>query len=145
MTSTALVRQQIERFLSTSEPEVLCISGSWGGVGKTYLWDQSLKSIRSRNATGLKRYVYVSLFGIESLIDLKLAMFEASIELTDDQTKSLPKPLSEWARRRHGIAEALPNIGDYLKAAGPLFYSQVKNQIVCIDDIERRSDTLTIK
>ena len=33
--STALVEKEIERFLASPEPEVLCLRGKWG-VGKTY-------------------------------------------------------------------------------------------------------------
>jgi hypothetical protein len=38
MTSTAIVQAEIERFLRSSEPEVLCITGDWG-VGKTYTFE----------------------------------------------------------------------------------------------------------
>jgi hypothetical protein len=33
--STAIVRSEIERFLKSPAPEVLCVSGPWG-VGKTF-------------------------------------------------------------------------------------------------------------
>ena len=37
MTSTDIVRNEINRFLLSTEPEVICITGDWG-VGKTYTW-----------------------------------------------------------------------------------------------------------
>jgi hypothetical protein len=35
--SATLVEKEIERFLASPEPEVLCLRGKWG-VGKTYSW-----------------------------------------------------------------------------------------------------------
>ncbi len=40
--SYAIVRAEIERFLRSPSPEVLCISGRWG-VGKTYSWQTFLR------------------------------------------------------------------------------------------------------
>ncbi len=37
MTSTEAVKNEIERFLKSTDPEVLCITGEWG-VGKTYTY-----------------------------------------------------------------------------------------------------------
>jgi DNA replication protein DnaC len=36
MTTTGLVRDEIDRFLRFEEPEVIAITGEWG-VGKTYM------------------------------------------------------------------------------------------------------------
>jgi Cdc6-like AAA superfamily ATPase len=47
MTPTQAVKNEIERFLRSSEPEVLCITGSWG-VGKTYTWQTILDRVRSK-------------------------------------------------------------------------------------------------
>ena len=47
MTATSAVKGEIERFLKSSEPEVICISGEWG-VGKTYTWQTILDGLRTR-------------------------------------------------------------------------------------------------
>lgn len=144
MTATALVREQIQRFLESEQPEVICISGDWG-VGKTYLWRTSIDAARAAHAVALKRYAYVSLFGIGSLVDLKLALFENSVDLGESASESRTGKWMRWVKQHASFAEALPTVGDYFKAAGPLFFSTVKDQIICIDDIERRSDDLDVK
>lgn len=73
MTSTAIVQEEIERFLRESESEVLCITGNWG-VGKTY--NDEFRSAAEQKEIGLIRYSYVSLFGINSLEAFKQAIFE---------------------------------------------------------------------
>jgi len=41
--SIKLVAQEIRRFIMTSDPEVICVMGKWG-IGKTFAWNQYLKS-----------------------------------------------------------------------------------------------------
>jgi hypothetical protein len=38
--SITFVEKEIRRFLSSDEPEVICVSGQWG-VGKTFAWNRS--------------------------------------------------------------------------------------------------------
>ena len=54
MTSTAVVKSEIERFLKSTDAEVLCISGEWG-VGKTPTWQTILDRLRSKREIGLSR------------------------------------------------------------------------------------------
>src|SRR6266568_459772 len=77
--SIQLIQSEIRRFLSTTEPEVICISGHWG-VGKTFAWTRFLKDAQSQNEIALKRYSYVSLFGVNSLDEFKYSVFENSIQ-----------------------------------------------------------------
>jgi hypothetical protein len=53
--SIQLVENQMLHFLSTTEPEVLCLSGHWG-VGKTYAWNKYTKDALSNDGIALKRY-----------------------------------------------------------------------------------------
>jgi Cdc6-like AAA superfamily ATPase len=73
--SIKLVTDEITKFISREDPEVLCIRGKWG-VGKTYAWKERLREAQQNNNIGLQRYSYVSLFGINSLDELKSAIFE---------------------------------------------------------------------
>ena len=50
-----LVRKEILRFLSTPEPEVICLTGHWG-IGKTYAWTRYLKDCKDAKKIALKRY-----------------------------------------------------------------------------------------
>ena len=80
--SASLVEKEIERFLASPEPEVLCLRGKWG-VGKTYSWEQILRRARDKGAIALNSYAYVSLFGRDSLAQLKYAIFENGMSLAD--------------------------------------------------------------
>ncbi|MEZ9187686.1 P-loop NTPase fold protein [Vibrio splendidus] len=71
--SVANTRKKIEKFLLSEIPEVLVIKGDWG-VGKTFTWKKFFQEIREENHIALEHYSYVSLFGIESLHELKRSM-----------------------------------------------------------------------
>ena len=145
MTSAEAVKNEIERFLRSPEPEVLCITGAWG-VGKTYTWQTVLDRVRAKRATGLSRYSYVSLFGISSLAGMKTAIFENRDFLLPEGSTGLERFLSggnsivKGGKQLVGAAAALPipYLGGALSKAQPLLFSAIRNQIVCVDDLERR-------
>jgi hypothetical protein len=68
--SIDILKAQIWRFLKSDTPEVLAIKGAWG-VGKTYSWNKFLNKANNRNEISLERYSYVSLFGVDSLEELR--------------------------------------------------------------------------
>src|SRR5487761_1616807 len=142
MTSTDLVQAEIRRFLRSPEPEVLCITGDWG-VGKTYTWQKLLEEIKIDKSIALGRYSYASLFGINSLEGLKTSIFEnlefldAPPETVVEQAVHGAKSIATLAKRLGGAVAALPYIGDFLSKAGPLYFFLVREQTVCIDDLER--------
>jgi hypothetical protein len=106
--SIKLVKEEIGKFLAHQEPEVLCIRGKWG-VGKTYTWAKELETAQRTNAVKLPRYSYVSLFGVNSLEELKFAVFENVITLSD----GLERPIwKHWTHssRNSGHGESSPRL-----------------------------------
>ena len=86
--SVKLVNDEIAKFLARSDAEVLCVRGKWG-VGKTYAWREGVRIARQdKKKIALKRYSYVSLFGISSLDELKSAIFENVLTLSDPNLKA---------------------------------------------------------
>jgi hypothetical protein len=151
MTSTVAVQNEIERFLRSTEPEVLCITGDWG-VGKTYNWQQKLDQLRTKRTVGLARYSYVSLFGINSLEGLKQSIFENMQFIVPEGRTAYDRMVGganrtfQQGKRLVGAATAIPMIGDALsKVTQPFLFSSIFNQIICIDDLERSGHDLTVK
>ena len=79
MTSLKIIEEQINRFLENETPEVIAIRGAWG-TGKTYAWNMYLRNAQSNAKVALDKYSYVSLFGINSLDELKFSIFANCIE-----------------------------------------------------------------
>ena len=152
--SLTLIEAEIRRFLKSTEPEVLCITGAWG-VGKTYAWKKYLTDVQRTGALGHKAYSYVSLFGLNSLESLRFSIFESTV--TGDHVVSGPdigtfealiakgKGLGRRLRPLIDAVLALVNrkgIGD---ALFPTAFFFVREQLVCLDDLERAGEGLKVR
>lgn len=149
--SVKLVSEEIKRFLKDSDSEVLCLMGKWG-VGKTFAWNQYLQAAVSEKSVGLKRYSYVSLFGQNSLEELKYAIFESTTVLEQIQSKPTIKTLGDaigilekWGRKATSIIGSVPMVREYAPLLARSFFLAVREQIVCIDDLERVGEGLSTK
>lgn len=153
--SVEAVRSELRRFLTSDDCLAICLSGKWG-VGKTYTWNELLKQAFNNSTVHPKKYAYVSLFGLENLGDVRRTLFENTVESAAFQPKHdleatfesasnrLSQLASKW-RAGAAIARGLPIIADYGGLAEKMGFLDVKNQIVCVDDLERISDKLKIK
>jgi hypothetical protein len=146
------IENEIRRFLSAEEAEVLCVSGRWG-VGKTYAWHQYLKGAQAEGAIALNYYSYVSLFGINSLDELKYSIFENLVPSTQPGAEPTLKAvmsrstsaLKHFSKKVFGVAQKSSLAQHYVGGLGPVCFFSVKDSIVCIDDIERRGDDLSVR
>lgn len=152
--STALVKAEIERFLKSSDPEVLCVKGKWG-VGKTYAWLQFLREVENSAALGLDYYSYVSLFGLNSLEELRYAIFESTVPAgqiingpTVGTLRSALVRAGTLGRKAKPLFAPLFNIigaGDAGEALLRAAFLSVRKQIVCLDDLERAGSSLEVR
>lgn len=150
--SIKLVESEIRRFIAAREPEVICLTGRWG-VGKTFAWNRYLRDACTNNGVGLKRYSYVSLFGVNSLDEARYAVFENSvtssgigIEPSLETLRSNAKDVLErLGKRVFGFLNLTPLTRDYVGGLGPVWFSSVKETLICIDDVERRGQDLSVR
>ena len=143
---------ELRRFLSDPSPGVFVISGRWG-VGKTFAWNYCLD--QAKNAKGgitSTKYAYVSLFGLTGLDDLKRAIVQQSVarerigHVPDMSSldSSLETIRTSW--RSAGIlARAFSPAAEYTEALERLGFFALKEQLICIDDLERKSDDLSMR
>lgn len=144
--SLKLIEEEINVFLSSSTPEILCINGKWG-VGKTYGWKKLLNSAKDENKLALSRYSYVSLFGINSLDDLRFAVFESTVSGNNIGNSPDLNSFSELFAKGTDLArKGTRTFGRLISALGKKdaaeallrsAFLSVNSQLVCIDDIER--------
>jgi len=147
--SLKVVETEIARFLSSDTPEVLCIKGKWG-VGKTFGWRTFLRRARSNSALAINSYAYVSLFGLNSLDDLRYAIFENTVSGDrigeGPDTTTLNDLLSKDNGRKLGklgeIAAAFFNRKGVADLMAKSAFLLVRNQLICLDDLERAGSNL---
>ncbi|MGO4705861.1 hypothetical protein AB4072_08805 [Microvirga sp. 2MCAF38] len=136
--SVVAAKKELLRFLATSTPEVLALRGRWG-VGKTFTWNRVLKEAKKDGAIAIETYAYVSLFGLETLDQVRTATFENSIPRDEI---GAPASTETFLKKHSGILEKIPalkNLSGGIQALGAL---SISNTIICIDDFERRGSKL---
>lgn len=150
--SIDIVKLQIQEFLSSDKPDVLAIKGAWG-VGKTYSWNQFLLDAKNENRIALERYSYVSLFGINSLDSFKYTIFEhvinkeiigteANIDTFKNNTTGL---LEILGRKSLGLFRGASLLKSFTPAIESLSFLSLNNSLICVDDLERRGSSLSMK
>jgi hypothetical protein len=150
--SATLIEKEIERFLASPEPEVLCLRGKWG-VGKTHSWEAILRKARDRGAIALNSYAYVSLFGRDSLAQLKYAIFENGMSLADIGAEPTVETFKSNAaalfkrigKQSFSFLQNLPQPADYASELQALSFLSVRDRLICVDDLERMGQHLLMK
>ncbi|MBS4314452.1 P-loop NTPase fold protein [Campylobacter vulpis] len=128
----------IANFLNNNSKKCLAINGAWG-IGKTYLWKQVEKKLSKVNKD--KKVVYIDLFGKESYKQI----FEEIVAILHGNynkiTQTTLKSLEDLVKCISGglISLNSDTIFSFLKK------KDFENIIVCFDNIERRSDSLSLK
>ncbi|EPR36134.1 hypothetical protein dsat_1662 [Alkalidesulfovibrio alkalitolerans DSM 16529] len=143
------IKKRLNSFLASDTPEVIAIKGPWG-IGKTFAWNRILKDAKKRGGIKLGKYAYVSLFGIDSIKDIKLSIFENSVgggligespTITTLESNAI-STIGSYGRKclSHvfGTGFFKQYVYDYPSAA----FLSVNKCIVCIDDLERRGSPL---
>lgn len=150
--SAELIKKELLYWLSLTKAKVVCLKGGWG-IGKTYTWrkllEENYKGIKSRS------YSYVSLFGLNSVEQIKNAIFENSDGLGDNDSElglevfqsKYKRIINRFSRKIPGFFKSIPVINSYIdtNALQSLFFLSIKDYIICIDDIERKGVNLLIK
>jgi hypothetical protein len=145
----------IEKFLDPkNDAKVFALKGDWG-VGKTHLVKTFLSSTENK-------YYYSSVFGLSSVDGLKMQLWsnfqpanteEESSSSPRFNFKNLVKLAKEYSEPISKIIGKVPNVGEIGGAATSSAISLISNmlinnmlngQLVCIDDLERRSSKLQL-
>jgi hypothetical protein len=151
--SLSKVKTKISDFLSTNTPEVMAIKGAWG-VGKTFTWDTLSEQAKNKKQIALKKYSYVSLFGINSLETFKSAIFENLISSDSIGTVASLETLKEnysneglisLGKKGWSIFGETAFLKGLSSAINSFTFLTIKETIICIDDLERRGKNLEIK
>jgi hypothetical protein len=148
--SITVLKQQISRFLATDSPEIMSIKGAWG-VGKTYAWNRYLDSANKQKRIALEKYSYVSLFGINSLAELKFAIFENMIER--QAIGNLPT-IDSFKKNTADLHKTFGKKGlSFIPAGGALdnnpfmlnslAFLALERTLICIDDFERKGSAIS--
>ena len=134
-------KEQLNQLLSSSDESVIALSGKWG-TGKTHLWDQIQKE---SSDSKVKDCLYVSLFGVSTIDQLKQKLMESLIPEAlgkSDQLNLVKDILSKGfkaASEHYKWVGVLQEVN--LIRMAPVVFN---DRLIVIDDIERKHQDLGI-
>ena len=143
--SIAIIEHQVGRFLASEAPEVLAIKGGWG-VGKTYAWNAYLHAARNQRRIALTDYSYVSLFGINSLQELKNNIFENMVShhhigrrpSVETFRTNMNRLLRTTGKKKFAFF-SVEKAAEFIDAPfESLAFLSLEKTLVCLDDFERK-------
>ncbi|WP_201511157.1 P-loop NTPase fold protein [Psychrobacter alimentarius] len=163
MANVANIKEKLLETIRNNIPLALVLSGEWG-VGKTRLWEEFYEDNKNnfinqkkKNFENIeedfiaKKYAYISLFGLDSLDSLKLAI-AMEVQTSAIDNSALNVDVSKYAKKFLGFiggGSTSGSNGDMRfgmnisnKLVTNIIMSHLKNTLVCLDDIERKSDSL---
>jgi len=143
------VKQALELFATAADNQAIVLKGPWG-TGKTHLWNQVVKEKKEKFFH--EHYAYVSLFGLNSLGDLKRSIFDSTVSKSIADTEvtvqglvsnldTLKENAKNWAKVGSGhITSIFRNVGPTVDS---LQFASVTKTLICIDDFERKGSSLS--
>lgn len=134
-------KDQLIQLLGQADNNVIALSGRWG-TGKTHLWNE----VKAESADEkVKKALYVSLFGLSSIDQVKRKLIENAIPIVEshggsfDALKNIFKTGVKAASEHYKALAAINDLNLLLMAPVVL-----RNKLIVIDDIERKHEKLGI-
>ena len=139
--SLAITKANFEQLIDDRDNGVIALSGKWG-TGKSHMWKQVQKD--STN-DAIKKALYVSLFGIKDILQLKLRIVQSAIP--DSKTGHVAREVVTSAVRQaikfaKGFNSAFSALDEIALLAVPAI---LRNRLIVLDDIERKHKDLNIE
>jgi len=152
-----MINQKLTEVITSGEPEVVALVGAWG-VGKTFTWQQAVKANLNRFAR--RKYSYVSVFGLDSISELKRQIFMNVVESVGADSAATfesfkvalatldPSYSSGKIRKTFKILtdklSSVPYVQQFMPKTDIYSLADYSDTLICIDDVERAGDGLNV-
>lgn len=155
--SVEAVEQVCKELLCENKVSSICIKGDWG-IGKTHFWKKFLRD-HAREVTRYRMYSYVSLYGINSIDDLRNAILQnmesfsnlenrAQIQTAQQTAKNIFNTMVGVLLNKGDIANKLLSLHDKKNASNlymQFLFGRLRGCLVCFDDIERKGKSISAR
>ncbi|WP_454757211.1 P-loop NTPase fold protein [Cupriavidus campinensis] len=137
LTST---KAQLIHVLADQESKVVALSGKWG-TGKSHLWRQVKEASKDEKIKGA---LYVSLFGLSSIEQVKLKIVQSAIPSADQHPTWWDNAKKGWAAASKVLESVHKGFSALNEIALLAVPSILKDRVIVIDDIERKHQKLSV-
>lgn len=137
--SFEFTRNALEAFLRRPVPGIMAVKGKWG-VGKTYLWNEVVKSF---SAGGGATVAYVSLFGVTSIAELRrmIVARRAPFPKSNTLKRKILTPVTKATTLLRYVDIGVVKHTALLAEA--VEDGVLRDIVVCVDDLERKEPSLS--
>lgn len=147
--SRETTKQDLLYYLKDDKVPVIALKGLWG-TGKTHLWEEIKGNFPPAEGN---EHLYASCFGLESIEQIKTALFQNSLGKAEGAAGTAQKyagPVidlfekisAKLAPGAGGVATVIGSLGGLVQTA--LIDKVLHSRLIVLDDIERRGNSLQI-
>jgi hypothetical protein len=133
-------KMQLIQLLSDTDNKVIALSGKWG-TGKSHLW----RDVKAETEDDkVKAALYVSLFGLASMDQIKLKIVQSAIPVANEQSSRWDNAVQACkaaAKVAESFNKGFSALNDIVLLAVP---SILKDRVIVLDDIERKHEKLSV-
>ncbi|MBU6956701.1 NTPase KAP [Pseudomonas sp. CVAP len=138
--SLSTTKAHLIQILSEPYNKVVALSGKWG-TGKSHLWREVMAA---SNDDKVKGALYVSLFGLTSMDQVKLKIVQSAIPNADKHPSWWDNAKKSWgaaSKLLESVHKGFSALNEIALLAVP---SILKDRMIVLDDIERKHDRLNV-
>lgn len=128
------------QLLDDQDNKVIALSGKWG-TGKSHLWREVKKTSKDPK---VQAALYVSLFGLASMDQVKLKIVQSSIPIAGESSVIWERAKKGWSAASkvlESVNKGFGAINEIALLAVPAF---LKDRVIVLDDIERKHEKLSV-
>lgn len=133
-------KKHLVQLLHDSDNKVIALSGKWG-TGKSHLW-RAVKA--DSNDERVKSALYVSLFGLISMDQVKLKIVQNAIPKANENPSWWDNAKKGWgaaSKVLEGFHKGFSALNEIALLAVPVI---LKDRVIVLDDIERKHEKLSV-
>ncbi len=138
--SLSATKKHLIALLADAGNKVIALSGKWG-TGKSHLW----RAVKAESADArVKAALYVSLFGLASMDQVKLKIVQSAIPKAGESATAwerLQKGWSAASKLLQSFHKGFAAIDEIALLAVPTL---LEDRVIVLDDIERKHDKLSV-
>jgi hypothetical protein len=133
-------KTHLVQLLSDRDNKVIALSGKWG-TGKSHLWREVKNASPDEQ---VKNALYVSLFGLTSIDQVKLKIVQSSIPKAGENPAWWDQAKKGWAAASKLLESVHKGFGALNEIALLAIPSMLKDRVIVLDDIERKHEKLSV-
>jgi hypothetical protein len=133
-------KNHLVQLLDDKDNKVIALSGKWG-TGKSHLW-REVKSASGDEK--VKNALYVSLFGLTSMDQVKLKIIQSSMPDSGQTSLRWEQAKKAWGAASKVLESVHKGFGAINEIALLAVPSLLKERVIVLDDIERKHEKLSV-